>query len=95
MFTCPVTRHHLINMARPTASTIIERRAVALRIIGAFGITNLDALPDYERVHKLQGFAAAFRKETGVSYYTSRQYVAFACRRLRGQEVARSNEGTK
>ncbi len=82
-------------MARPMKSTIIERRAVALRIIGAFGITSLDALPDYERIHKLQAFAAEFRKEMNVSYYTSRQYVAFACRRLRGQEVARREDGTR
>ncbi len=82
-------------MARPLKSTVIERQAVAMRLVGAFGITSLDALPDYERVHKLQGFAAEFRKETRVSYYTSRQYVAFACRRLRGHEVARRKDETK
>ncbi len=82
-------------MARPLKSTIIERRAVALRLVGAFGITSLDALPDYERIHKLQSFAADFRKEMHVSYYTSRQYVAFACRRLRVQDMARRKDETK
>jgi len=71
-------------MSRPTNETISTRETIALRLVSEFGIENLDALQDYPRVHKLKEFAAAFREETGVSYYTSRHYVAFACRRLRG-----------
>lgn len=82
-------------MSRPTKSTIQDRQASAIRLVGAFGIASLDALPDYERVRKLHSFAAEFRKETGVSYYTSRQYVAYACRRLRGQEAEGRKDGTK
>lgn len=75
-------------MSRPTNDIIQSRESIALRLVSAFGVENLDNLQDYDRTHQLQAFAAAFREETGVSYFTSRHYIAFACRRLRGQIVA-------
>lgn len=59
----------------------------ALKIVAAFGIENLDALHDYERVACLKNMAGELRKQTGVTYYTSRQHIARACRLERGRLV--------
>lgn len=71
-------------MARPINQNTFT---IAMRLVSEFGITKLDTLVDYERVQQLREFAKALRSETGVTYYTSRQHVAKACRRLRHESA--------
>lgn len=71
-------------MARLTIAQQNKINEVARRLIEDFGIKKLDNIPDEdERGRVLRGLYRKLRDETGTTYDTSRQKIAWACRRAR------------
>ena len=70
-------------MARLSTQQQTKINEVAHRLVDGFGIEKLDKLVDYDRVKTLRDLAKQLRDETGTTYDTSRQKIAWACRRAR------------
>lgn len=70
-------------MARLSIEQQTKINEAARRLVDGFGIETLDKLVDYERVKALRGLTKKLRDETGTTYDTSRQKIAWACRRAR------------
>lgn len=75
-------------MPRLTLSRVEEIETAARRLVGALGVDKLDNLEDYARVQALRTLCKQLRAETGVSYWTARQKIAWACRRERHSPTA-------
>lgn len=73
-------------MARLSIEQQNQINETARRLVDGFGIEELDKLVDYDRVKALRELAKKLRAETGTTYDTSRQKIAWACRRARHTE---------
>lgn len=71
-------------MARLTTTQQTQINEAARRLVDGFGIENLDSIQDEEKRTKvLRSLYRQLRNETGTTYDTSRQKIAWACRRAR------------
>lgn len=71
-------------MARLTKTQQTKITEAARRLVDGFGIANLDNIQDEEaRAKMLRTLYRQLREETGTTYDTSRQKIAWACRRER------------
>lgn len=70
-----------------------ELFAAAVAIVEAFGIKRLDSMSQESAKAQLVAMYHQHKDVTGVTFETSRQYVAKACRRMRSPDWTMPERG--